>query len=222
MTSTKIEDASYDDVGLDVEGGVNDQSSQSSPSTCFTISSHIAYTEEDTKQKTNVISSSKALHMDDVIGMRKDVNSYDKTSNEFDERPTEKTKGWFKSKVKRFKAPNFVQDLLTSTIQVIRKDSLDNSNAPKFESVDQEKRSIIKNLLVLSIAFMLLSTSFQSMSALRTPFGILRNTFGISTVSNLMSGEIKLNIMYNQLEFRMTKVISNFRQRALVLYGVMG
>ena len=38
----------------------------------------------------------------------------------------------------------------------------------KVVSVEQEKRSIIKNLIVICIAFMLLFTAFQSMSALQS------------------------------------------------------
>ena len=116
--------------------------------------------------------------------MRTDVNSFDNQSYVSDERPLDKTRSWFQSKLNILKTRNSVQNVLPSIIPVTREDSSGSRNGPKFASVGQEKRSIIKNLLLIGTTFMLSSTAFQSMSALHSRFGILRTTFGLSTVSN--------------------------------------
>ena len=113
--------------------------------------------------------------------MQEDANSLENNTFAYNESPKEKTMGWFKSKLK---VQSFLQGIFPSTISEFQQDSSDNSNVPNFTSMRQEKYCIIKNLLIISIAFMLLSTAFQSISALYSPFGILRNTFGISTVSS--------------------------------------
>ena len=51
---------------------------------------------------------------------------------------------------------------------VIETNSQNGTGVQKMVNIEQEKRSIIKNLIVICIAFMLLFTAFQSMSALQS------------------------------------------------------
>ena len=132
--------------------------------------------------------------MHDDLGMRNDVSNCENNPHEFDEGPIQKNVGWLKSKLKRFKIGNSVQNTLPSTISVTQQDSSDIIFVRKFESVGQEKRSIIKNLFVICLAFLMLSTAFQSMLALHSNFGILRTTFGVSAVSNICHEKYQFGI----------------------------
>ena len=181
MTLNKTEEPSYNEIEFDECQDINDQNSDCSKLSCHSSSGSI---KEDPQQCTKEVPSGKWLRMRDEAGMKNDVNSFDNDSYKSDEGPLEKTRSWFHSKFNFFKIPNSLQNVLPSTIPVTRQDSSDSGNVPKFASIDQEKRSIIKNLLVISITSMVLSTAFQSMSALHSNFGILHNTFGLSTVSN--------------------------------------
>lgn len=51
---------------------------------------------------------------------------------------------------------------------IIETNSQNGTGVQKMVNIEQEKRSIIKNLIVICIAFMLLFTAFQSMSALQS------------------------------------------------------
>ena len=51
---------------------------------------------------------------------------------------------------------------------IIETNSLHGTGVQKIVNIEKEKRSIIKNLIVICIAFMLLFTAFQSMSALQS------------------------------------------------------
>lgn len=156
MTSNKADEPSYDQIESDGCSAINDQASQSSQPSCQSSSSYGASMKDVLKQPTEVIPSDKILHLYDNLSMRNEVSSSDTKSCEFEAGPPENT----------------------------RKCTSEISNVLKFETIAQEKRAIIKNLLIISIAHMLLSTAFQSISYLHSNFGIIRNTFGIRTVSN--------------------------------------
>ena len=162
---------------------INDQTLQRYQPRCDSSSCHSIEDGEDPIQCKKEVPSGKALRRQNDSSMRNHVNSVDNKSYESDEGPIKNTRSWFRSKFDIFKIKNSVQNVLPSAIVVTRQDSSDNVTRTKFASIDQEKRTIIKNLLIVSIAFMLSSTALQSMSALHSRFGILRNTFGLSTVS---------------------------------------
>ena len=77
---------------------------------------------------------------------------------------------------------------------VIDTNSQNGKGVQKVVNVEQEKRSIIKNLIVICISFMLLFTAFQSMSALQ------------SSINNVISLISEIRITYSHLIHEVLKI----------------
>ena len=162
MPSNETDEPYYDEGEFNTRAGINDQTSQDSgPSNDSSLLTKSSNKEDSTAPKQHIRAASigKGLNMD-ATDMIHEPNSFENKSYEFTEVPLEKTDG--------FLLNEDVKNLPPPTITVIQQDTSDKSTPQKFASIEHEKRSIIKNLLIICMVFMLLFTAFQSMSALQS------------------------------------------------------
>lgn len=162
MPSNETDEPYYDESEFNTNAGISDQASQDSgPSNHSSLLTKPSNKEDSTAPKQHIRAASigKGLNMDATC-MIHEPNSFENKSYEFSEVPLEKTEDFsLNGDVKKFPPP---------TITVIQQDTSDKSAPQKFASIEDEKRCIIKNLLIICMVFMLLFTAFQSMSALQS------------------------------------------------------
>ena len=146
MTSKETEDQYYDHTDFNTRAGINDQASHSSMSS-----------EHSNKV---AVSSNKYITPDETIPVTDKIMSNDDNSTSFENRAYQFDEVPLHSPVKNeVSFDDDVQRINSITSEDMKK---------KVVNVEQEKRSIIKNVIIICVAFMLLFAAFQSMSALQS------------------------------------------------------
>ena len=146
MSSEQKEVVNYDHTEFNTRAGISDQSSHNSLS-----SEH---------SNKNALSSDKYAEpgenkvLDTVRSNGDNPISFSNDAYEFDDVPLD--------------SPSKTEVSFDDDKQKPAQTYPSNKRESKPINVDQEKRSIIKNVLIICLAFMLLFTAFQSMSALQS------------------------------------------------------
>ena len=152
MASNAKEEPNYDHDDFNTRAGISNQPSHSSNSSTHSGSFRKPFIKESTNENN--------------------TDSYENKAYTFDEVPLGSPPGTqgvsFNDTVKE----------VTTVENEKMKITVEKIESQKTINVEQEKRSIIKNVIVICIAFMLLFTAFQSMSALQSSINNVSNTSG--------------------------------------------